>query len=214
VAEANLIVSKIVGYVPPPEPQTALLVADNPGDPPVWDFESGNDNVQSLLPANMTVQRVNVRTEPSIAVATANISAGINEGRALVNYSGHGNVNVWGSSSIFLNSNATALTNGMNKLTFVVVMDCLNGYFQDPGLQSLSESFLKAPSGGAVGAFASSGLTTTFGQRQMELELYRQLYGGQTIALGDAIRIAKDASGDRDVRKTWIFFGDPTIKIR
>ena len=215
VAEANLIVSKIVGYSPPPEPQAALLVADNPGTPPIWDFESGNDNVQSLLPASMTVQRVNVRTEPSIAQATANISAGINEGRVLVNYSGHGNVNVWGSSSIFLNANATALTNGMgNKLTFVVVMDCLNGYFQDPGLQSLSESFLKAPNGGAVAAFASSGLTTTFGQRQMELELYRQLYDGQPIALGDAIKIAKDASGDRDVRKTWIFFGDPSIKIR
>lgn len=214
VAEADLIVSKIVNYVPPPEPQAALLVADNPGTPPVWDFESGNDNVQALLPANMTVQRVNVRTEPSIAVATANIAAGINEGRALVNYSGHGNVNVWGSSSIFLNANAMALTNGMNKLTFVVVMDCLNGYFQDPGLQSLSESFLKAPNGGAVGAFASSGLTTTFGQRQMELELYRQLYGGQSIAMGDAVKIAKAESGDRDVRATWILFGDPTIKIR
>jgi hypothetical protein len=214
VAEANLIVSKIINYVPPPEPQAALLVADNPGTPPVWDFESGNDNVQALLPASMTVQRVNVRTEPSIAVATANITAGINEGRALVNYSGHGNVNVWGSSSIFLNANAMALTNGMNKLTFVVVMDCLNGYFHDPGLQSLAEAFLKAPNGGAVGAFASSGLTTTFGQRQMELELYRQLYDGQSIAIGDAVKIAKAASGDHDVRATWILFGDPTIKIR
>lgn len=215
VAEADLIVSKIIGYTPPPEPQAALLVADNPGTPPIWDFESGNDNVQSLLPASMTVQRVNVRTEPSIAVATASITAGINEGRAMVNYSGHGNVNVWGSTSIFLNSNATALTNGLgNKLTFVVVMDCLNGYFQDPGLQSLSESFLKAPNGGAVAAFASSGLTTTFGQRQMELELYTQIYGPQPIALGDAIKIAKGVSTDRDVRATWIFFGDPSIKIR
>jgi len=93
-------------------------------------------------------------------------------------------------------------------------MDCLNGYFQDPALLSLSEAFLKSPNGGAVAAFASSGLTTTFGQRQMELELYRQLYGSQPINLGDAIKIAKAASGDRDVRTTWIFFGDPSIKIR
>jgi hypothetical protein len=48
----------------------------------------------------------------------------------------------------------------------------------------------------------------------MELELYKQLYGGAPIALGDAIKIAKAASGDIDVRTTWIFFGDPSIKIR
>jgi hypothetical protein len=214
-AEADLVVSKIINYVPANVPQTALLVADDPGTPPVWDFESGNDNVQALLlPAGMTVQRVNVRTEPSTAQATADISNGINQGRAIVNYSGHGNVNVWASSVVFTTGNASALSNGMNKLTFVIVMDCLNGYFQDPGLQSLSEAFLKAPNGGAVAAFASSGLTTTYGQRQMELELYRQLYGSQPIAVGDAIKIAKAASYDIDVRRTWIFFGDPSMKIR
>jgi hypothetical protein len=213
-AEADLVVAKIVNYSPATVPQTALLVADNPGNPPVWDFESGNDNVQALLPPSMTVQRVNIRTEPSNAQATANIRDGLNQGRAIVNYSGHGNINVWTGASIWTTANANALTNGMDKLSFVVVMDCLNGYFQDPGLLSISEAFLKAPNGGAVAAFASSGLTTTFGQRQMELELYKQLYGGAPIALGDAIKIAKAASGDVDVRTTWIFFGDPSIKIR
>lgn len=162
---------------------------------------------------SMTVERVNVRTEGA-AQATVDIRDGINQGRAIVNYSGHGNVNVWSGAGIWSNPDAGALTNGMNKLTFVVVMDCLNGYFQDPSLQSLSESFLKAPNGGAVAAFASSGLTTTFGQRQMELELYTQLYGGTPIALGDAIKTAKAASFDTDVRTTWIFFGDPSMKIR
>jgi hypothetical protein len=189
-------------------------VADDPGTPPVWDFESGNDNVQALLPPSVTVQRVNVRTEPSIAQATTDIKDGINQGRVLVNYSGHGNVDVWSGSAVWQATDATALTNGTNKLTFVIVMDCLNGYFQDPNLLSLSEAFLRAPNGGAFAAFASSGLTTTFGQREMELELYRQLYGVQPIALGDAIKIAKAASSDIDVRRTWIFFGDPSLKIR
>ena len=93
-------------------------------------------------------------------------------------------------------------------------MDCLNGYFHDPNLLSLSEAFMKAPGGGAVATFASSGLTTTFGQRQMELELYRQLYGSTVMGLGDAIKIAKAASSDIDVQRTWIFFGDPSMKIR
>ena len=61
----------------------------------------------------------------------ADIIAQFNSGKALVNYSGHGNVDVWTGGAIFTATDATALTNG-NKLSFVVVMDCLNGYFQDP----------------------------------------------------------------------------------
>jgi hypothetical protein len=213
VSDASLVISKIVNFSVANVPQAAMLIADDPGTPPVWDFETASDEVQALLPPTMTVQRINVRTEPSPAQATADIINGLTQGRSVVNYSGHGNVDVWSGASIFTSANATALTNG-NKLPFVIVMDCLNGYYHDPTLLSLAEAFLKAPNGGAVAAFASSGLTTTFGQRQMELELYRQLYGSQSLALGDAIRIAKAASTDFDVRTTWIFFGDPSIKIR
>jgi hypothetical protein len=211
VAEASLVVSKILNFIPANVPQAALLVADDPGVS--FDFETATDNVQALLPASMPVQRVNIRTEPSTAQATTDIVNGFNSGKAIVNYSGHGNVDVWTGASIFTTDNASALTNG-HLLPFVVVMDCLNGYFQDPLLLSLSEAFLKAPNGGAVAAFASSGLTTTFGQRQMELQLYATLYGSPPMAVGDAIKIAKAASGDRDVRTTWIYFGDPSIKIR
>lgn len=210
---ASLVISKIVNFAPANVPQDALLIADDPGTPALWDFETANDNVQALLPPTMTVQRVNVRTEPSIAQATADIVAGFNQGRAVVNYSGHGSINVWSGSAIFDDTHATALTNG-NKLSFVIVMDCLNGYFHDPNLLSLSEAFLLAPNGGAVAAFASSGLTSTPGQRQMELQLYSLLYGAQPIAVGDAIKTAKAATSDIDVRRTWIYFGDPSLKIR
>ena len=114
---------------------------------------------------------------------------------------------------MFTINDALALQNG-NKLSFVVVMDCLNGYFQDPVLLSLAEAFLKAPQGGAVAAFASSGLTIAQGQHDMGRELYTQLYGTSPIALGDAIKIAKGATFDIDVKRTWIFFGDPSMKIR
>ncbi len=148
------------------------------------------------------------------ATATARIIAGFNGGRAIVNYSGHGNVDVWTGASIFRSSHALALTNGLQKLPLVVVMDCLNGYFHDPNLLSLSEAFMKAPQGGAVAAFASSGLTLPDGQHHMSQQFYTLLYGAQPIALGDAIKIAKAATTDIDVRRTWIFFGDPSMKIR
>jgi hypothetical protein len=160
------------------------------------------------------VETVNRRTEPSDAAAQANIIAKINAGQALVNYSGHGNINAW-AGSILTSSDALALTNG-NKLSFMVVMDCLNGYFIEPRPlgEGLAESFLKAPNGGGVAAFASSGETLPDGQHDMSQLLYQLLYGGTSIPLGDAIKQAKTATVDLDVRRTWIFFGDPSMKIR
>jgi hypothetical protein len=93
-------------------------------------------------------------------------------------------------------------------------MDCLNGYFQDPVLQGLAETLMKAPNGGAVAAFASSGLTVPDGQHAMATQLYTLLYGSQSIPLGDAVKTAKAATTDIDVRRTWILFGDPSMKIR
>lgn len=212
VADADKSIDKIIHFTPASFPEAALLIADDPGTPAVWDFETSSDAVQQLLPGAVTVQRVNVRVDGP-AQAKINVINGFNAGRSVVNYSGHGNVDVWSGASIFNTADAAALTNG-NKLSFVIVMDCLNGYYLSPTIVSLAEAFLKAPNGGAVAAFASSGLTITPGQRQMELELYRQLYGATPIALGDAIKIAKNASSDPDVRSTWIYFGDPSIKIR
>jgi Peptidase family C25 len=212
VADADKIIDKIVHFIPASFPEAALLIADDPGTPPLWDFETSSDAVQQLLPPAVTVQRVNVRIDGP-AQAKINLVNGFNAGRSVVNYSGHGSVDVWSGASIFNSSDAVSLTNG-NKLSFVIVMDCLNGYYLSPSVVSLAEALLKAPNGGAVAAFASSGLTITPGQRQMELELYRQLYGATPIALGDAIKLAKNASSDPDVRSTWIYFGDPSIKIR
>ena len=210
-AEANLAISKIVGFSPTNAPQTALLVADDPTGY-YFNFEIANDEVQALLPSTMTVVRVNRRTDPNSHNDIVNT---LNTGVALVNYSGHGNVNTWTGANIFTTPDAAAATNG-NKLPLVLVMNCLNGYFQDPRLEGIAEGFLKAQNGGAFGVFASSGETVPDGQHQMSNKLYQLLYGSPptAIALGDAIKIAKAETADIDVRRTWIFFGDPSMSIR
>jgi hypothetical protein len=210
-AEANLVVSKIVNYAPANTGNRVLLVADSQGSY-YFNFEAADDQLGGALPATMTIQKVYRRLQPSDADARSNIISSLNAGQSVTVYSGHGNVNIWGGS-IFSANDAAALTNG-NRLSFVVVMDCLNGYFADPSLQSLAESLLKAPNGGAVASFASSGLTIPDGQHDMGLRMFQLLYGGSSIAIGDASRQAKTATNDIDVRRTWILFGDPTLKIR
>jgi Peptidase family C25 len=212
-AEADLMISKIVNFSKANVPQTALMVADTQGSY-YFNFEQAVDEVSALLPPppNMTVQKVYRRLEPSDAVAHSDIVSKFNQGVAIVNYSGHGNVDTWTGGNIFTTPDARALTNG-NKLPFVIVTDCLNGYFDDPALEALAEALLKAPNGGAVASFASSGLTIPDGQHEMTKRLYQVLFGSQSMALGDAIKQAKMATTDMDVRRTWILLGDPSMKI-
>jgi Peptidase family C25 len=214
VAEANLELSKILNFSPANVAQTTVMVADAQGTY-YFNFEQANENLINLLPTGMqgSVQRIYRRLESSDAVAHTDIVNSFNQGAALVNYSGHGNVDVWTGAPIFSTSDAMALTNG-NKLPLVIVMDCLNGYFIAPSLDSVGEAFLKAPNGGAVASFTSSGLTIPDGQHEMGQRLFQLLYSGPSIALGDATRQAKAATSDIDVRRSWILLGDPTMKIR
>ena len=220
LAQANLIVSKIVNFSPANVPQSALMVADWPNE---YVFTNFSEQLIASLPSSMSssAQRVyrppcdsavSSFCEPSDTAANSDIINKINAGVALVNYSGHGNVDIW-AGPILTSSDALALNNG-NKLPFVVVMDCLNGYFSDPFLEGLAESFIKAPNGGAVAAFASSGLTFADPQHEMGMQMFDLLYSGSSMPIGDASRQSNSATNDLDVRRTWILFGDPSMRIR
>jgi Peptidase family C25 len=216
--QTSLMVSKIVNFVPP-NPQTALLVADAQGTY-YFNFEAANDQVGALLQSldpSITLQKVyrfQYPDYPSVAQAHADLMNKLNAGPALVNYSGHGNVNSW-AGGLFSTDDALILTNG-STLPFVVVMDCLNGFFAEPSLagEGIAEGLLKAQNGGSVGSFASTGLTIPDGQHEMSTTLYQLLYGSTPIRVGDAIIQAKADTFDIDVRRTWVLLGDPTLKIR
>jgi hypothetical protein len=217
LAQANLMVSKTVNFIPP-NPQKALLVADAQGSY-YFNFEAANDEVaaqlQSLSPG-IIIQKVYRARYPTTPDARADLISKWNAGPALVNYSGHGNVNSW-AGGLFSTDDALACANG-SSLPFVVVMDCLNGYFVEPRLpgEGIGEGLLKAPNGGSVASFASTGLTIPERQHEMSRALYQLLYDGSTpvMRVGDAIIQSKLATSDIDVRRTWVLLGDPTLKIR
>jgi hypothetical protein len=137
----------------------------------------------------------------------------MNNGSLLVTYIGHGSVEIW-ADYVFSSSDAGALTNG-SRLPVVIGLDCLNGYFHDIFTDSLAEALLKAPNGGAVAVWASSALTQPDQQALMGRELFAQLFRTDTtLTLGQAVTRAKFVATDPDVRKSWILFGDPTMKLR
>ena len=184
------------------------MVADENGD---FDFEGASDELVNLLPGQMTVWSVYRGRTDDQAARTA-ILGSINEGKLIINYIGHGAVDVW-KGNVLTASDAASLTNG-SALPFVVGMTCLNGFFQTPYVESLAEALLKAENGGAVAVWTSSGLTDPYGQSPINKELMRLLFNGQGLTLGEATARAKAATGDMDVRRTWILFGDPTTRLK
>ena len=94
-------------------------------------------------------------------------------------------------------------------------MNCLNGFFQGIyGEESLAETLLRANGGGAVAVWASSSLTEAGPQGLMNDELFRLVFNGSQATLGDAVTAAKAAVADVDVRRSWVFFGDPAMKLK
>jgi hypothetical protein len=210
VEEANTVVSKIVNYEQATEMNQVLLIADI-GD--TYDFEGAAGEVEALLPSShLPAQKVYRGSYGSDALARTALLNDINQGPLLVNFTGHGSQQIW-RGNLLTSGDADNLTN-MNRLSFFVNMTCLNGFFQDVYFESMAEALLKAPAGGAVAVWGSSGLTYPDQQSLMNKELIRLLFNGQSLRLGEATMRAKGATTDPDVRRTWILFGDPSMRLR
>jgi hypothetical protein len=51
-------------------------------------------------------------------------------------------------------------------------------------------------------------------QEALNEELYRLLFNSEGITVGEAAARAKKAVTDADVRRSWILFGDPAMRLR
>ena len=185
-----------------PWSNSALFVADDPGD---FDFAAAAASVAALLPPSFSTQ--------TIGPDHGGIVSAMNGGPLLVDYIGHGSVEIWSNPDVFNSADAFGLSNG-DHLPFVVAMTCLNGYFHDVYTDSLAEALLNAPGGGAIAVWASSTLTQPDQQAIMNRELFRQLFAPQPPTLGEAVARAKAAANDPDVRKSWVLFGDPSMRLK
>lgn len=185
LAEAEAMVAKIVAHAA--SSTNVVAVADT-------DFGAAAAALNALVPASFTRKVL-----PPNAEAFDSL---------VLTYVGHGSTDLW-NAGFFSGSNAAALHN--TQRPFVAAMTCLNGFYHDVFQVSLAESLMLNPNGGAVAVWASSALTDAPPQLDMAAELYRRLFTGTRA--GDAILAAKAATQDKDVRRSWIFFGDPSMKL-
>jgi hypothetical protein len=210
VDEATRMVSKIIRYETSSPAESVLIASDSDDQ---YSFEAASAQLKSLVPARFRVEEVR-RGQLDDLTAKSEMIKAINRGQKIVNYIGHGSVDMWRGG--MLTSTDIVKLNNEDRLALFVMMTCLNGYFQDTTLDSLAESLLKAERGGAVAVWASSAMTVPDGQAVINRELYRLLFtpAGQSLRLGEATRRAKAAIGDSDITRSWILFGDPTMRLK
>ncbi len=209
----NTVVEKIVAY----ETQSAsgqwtaqaLMVADKDD---TESFTQDTQSVQAQLPKSMQATDVFTSLVGTTA-AREDIINGINSGQLLVNYMGHGSEEQWSGSDIFDETSVISLSN-TSQLPVFLIMDCLNGFFQDVYAQPLGVTLLLAPNGGAVAVLASSGLNPPAPQLALDKLIVQNALRSQRPTLGESILRAKSRIDAPDVRKTYILFGDPAVVVK
>ncbi len=205
-AEAEAMISKLQRYERQTlrEERSNLFVSDT-------NFESYSNALRDLLPEGVGSSFVN-RTGTTDSEMRQSLLEKLNIGATVVTYSGHGSSTVMTNVSVFSNEDALNLNN--QKLSFYLMMTCLNGYAHSPSTESLAESLMRS-NNGAVAVWASSGTTTADSQLEMSQSATNLLFNSsQPLRIGAIVRAAKQSTSDQDSRRTWQLIGDPTIFIR
>ena len=211
--EARTVVAKIVGYETGNDSgawtSQALLVADRND---TADFTEDTQKIAGLLPPSIQATQILV-TNLDPSRARAEVRNALNAGQLLVNYLGHGSVEVWSGDTLLDDTSAAALTNAP-RLPVFLTFDCLNGFFHDVYTQSLSETLLLNAQGGAVAIVSSSALTDALPQAHLDRSLVQALFKNGGATLGDALVQAKASIKAKDVRRTYLLFGDPLLRLK
>ena len=153
------------------------------------------------------------------------ISDGLNAGRGLINYCGHGGYGGWNTGS-FSNADVEALTN-VSKLPVIISCACNVGRFDI--YTCFGETWLRATSAGqpvgAVAIYASSVGQFWDPPKTAQDEINDLLIAGTygtfgTLCFTGACKMMDDwpgpgtlpTGGGEEMFQTWIVFGDPSLR--
>ena len=186
-----------------------------PGDDNEYDDEHLDTIRGDLLGSNYT--DVDQIYDPG--ANASQVSTALNDGRGIINYTGHGSMTSW-SSSGFSNNDINALTND-NMLPFIVSVACVNGQF-DAGT-CFAEAWLRAThNGNPTGAVATymSSINQSWDPPMAAQDEFVDLmvaedyitFGALCFA-GSSLMIDEYGNDGVSMFDTWHIFGDPSLTV-
>ena len=227
--QVETMINRTIEYEMDPDPAadwykkgSGFASNQGPGDDGEYDDEH-LDNIRELLLAYTYIE-VDQIYDPDGTVAQG--EAAINEGRSIVNYTGHGSNGSWGNGCPMNNTNVNGLVNtGM--WPFIWSVACVNGEFNVG--TCFAETWLRATDsdGNPTGAIATLMSTVNQawnppmdGQDEMNaifVESYsdniKRTFGGLSF---NGMNQMNDSYGSQGYDETcyWTIFGDPSVVMR
>ena len=189
-----------------------LMAADN--DDAAGAFTSDSDAVAALLPPDRVPEKVYLTTMTADAGRQAIVDA-VDAGVSIFNYIGHGAPGYLADEDLFDNATVASLDNA-GRLPVFVAMTCSVGDFAIPGQPSLAETLLLKKDGGAVAAWAPSGLSQNDLAVRLDKSFVASAFRGDGATIGDiVVRGLKDLDvpDAAPMRYMYNLLGEPVSRV-
>jgi hypothetical protein len=215
-AHVNTLVDKILNYemnLPAADQYQSLMAIADSQDP---SFQADAQEFLNYFsgPDYSTTMYAPPADTPDANVTITNY---LKANNWLVAYFGHGSLNMWGKDRLFTSADVNQLDQ-QESLPVILNFTCLTGLYTHPEVESLAETFLWQPRGGAVAVLAPSSLTLPTDQSLLSNVLAKLLAENPQKTLGEIHLLARrqvpiDSQGMRDVLQTFMLFGDPALRL-
>ena len=236
--QAGIILSKIIRYLDPANMGEwrnviALIADDEDGNTHISDAEGLasflNDSVPSFniekiyLDAFRQTTNVNGQSYPEVTKA---INDRINSGCLIFNYTGHGNESGLAHERVLKMEDINSWKN-YGKLPLFITATCEFSRFDDieinvitkemTGKTSAGELVLLKSDGGGIALMSTTRVVYSAPNYSLNKNIFNSAFdrdeSGNTMRLGDIIRIAKNNSGSGPNKRNFSLLGDPALKL-
>lgn len=209
-ALVNDYLTKMINYETGGNWRTNKLVSTDMNDYG-GDFLGIGNELSSIIDGN--IYRADLTTQSLEDVRSA-VIGGINQGREVSMYVGHGTVNQLSLQSVLLVTDMPQLTNSISPTAFVAI-GCLIGAFNDPGKVNLGEGLVTA-SGGATTVIAAGTLISAADGKVFSERFLDDIYKKGVKRIGDAWISGKNqltASYRGPAFQAFQLLGDPASAV-
>lgn len=141
----------------------------------------------------------------------------INAGRLIVNYTGHGNPNLWADERIFRRVQDIPRLNNAARLPLIFNASCSIGFFDNPQSEGMAEDLLRYANGGAVGTISATRLVYSRPNFEFNKAGMTQLLSDKNYTIAEAVYVTKllrqGVAGVGDNDRKYIYMGDPLSRL-